>query len=143
MADELDAGAVVILLGELGYPLTRSAAVERLAQFSESDRDHVLVAVIDRQIVGLLSLDIAPLFAEGGAFARITALVVTNAHRGLGVGLALVSEAERLARAAGCATIQVSSGRRPERRSAHRFYSRLGYADVGNHHTLYEKNLPP
>ncbi len=83
------------------------------------------------------------LLVEGGAFARITALVVTHIHRGTGVASALVAEAERRARDAGYTTIQVSSGKRPERRHAYRFYPRRGYTDAGGHHILYEKVLTP
>ncbi len=52
MAGEFDAEAVAGLLGELGYPTSTDAAAKRLAEFGDSDRDHVLVAVIDGRVLG-------------------------------------------------------------------------------------------
>ncbi len=88
--------------------------------------------------VGLIA--VTPLLVER-AFARITALIVEEHHRGKGLGSALVAEAERLVQAAGCAVIQVSSGKRVERTEAHRFYRHLAYTDAGSHHILFERRL--
>lgn len=136
-----DAEGLALLLAELGYPARLDHVRARIASFSESATDEVLVAVIADRVVGLATLNLAPLFAEGGMFARLTALVVSTDHRGKGLGRRLVHEAEGRARSAGCTLIQVSSGRRPERAAAHHFYARLGYSDSSEHHAHYEKRL--
>lgn len=58
-------------------------------------------------------------------------LVVDDEHRSTGVGAALLEHFERRARAAGCRTVELDSGR--QRLDAHRFYRRLGYEDVSRH----------
>lgn len=139
-AEAADVDVVLALLRELGYPIARDLLAERLAAFRDSAADHVLLATVGGQVVGLICVSITPLLVEG-ALGRITALVVHERHRGKGIGAALVAEAEERAGAAGCAVIQVSSGRRPERAAAHRFYEHLGYTDAGCHHTLYERRI--
>lgn len=140
-AGSSDAEAVVALLQQLGYLLSVDVAAQRLEDFAQSRADHVLLGTgSNPQSLGLIAISITPLLVEG-AFARITALVVDERHRGQGVGRALVSEAERLAKGAGCAVIQVNTGNRDERIGAHHFYARLGYTDAGRHHTLYERRI--
>lgn len=141
LAEPSDAEPVAALLAQLGYPLSTDEASKRLADFTRSGADRVLVAVLDGQVVGLASISIALLLAEGVALARITALVVSERYRRIGLGRLLLFEAERRAQLAGCTVIQVSSGKRPERASAHRFYACLGYTDSGSDHILYEKRL--
>jgi ribosomal protein S18 acetylase RimI-like enzyme len=140
-AVERDASAVQQLMAALGYPDPEEDLRARIATFTESHGDELLVAVVHDEVVGLVAVNMAPLFAEGGMFARITALVVSEDHRHSGIGRSLVLEAERRAIAAGCALMQVNSGRRPERAEAHRFYRALGYADASKHHAHYEKDL--
>lgn len=141
-AEPADAETVAVLLHELGYSVAVDQIAQRLAGFRDSRSDHVLLGTENEQTLGLIAVSVTPLLVEG-ASARITALIVDEAHRGAGIGGALVAEAERLAQAAGCSVIQVSSGKRPERASAHRFYRQRGYADSAGHHVLYERRLDP
>ena len=138
-----DAEGAAFLLAELGYPARPEEVRARIVAFSESAVDEVLVAVMARRVVGLVSLNFAPLFAEGALFARLTALVISKDHRREGIARRLVQAAEGRARSAGCTLIQVNCGRRPERAAAHLLYERLGYADSSEHHAHYEKRLDP
>lgn len=142
-ATPLDAGAVSGLLAGLGYPDDPAAVRERIVSFTAAARDHVLVAEVDGQPVGVLALSLTPRFAEPGTFSRITALAVHAAAQRAGIGRRLVGEAERIAAASGSTLMQVNSGRRPERDGAHRFYVSLGYRDQHAHHILYDKGLTP
>jgi GNAT superfamily N-acetyltransferase len=107
-ADEADADAVVALLRELGYSSSPDDVRARLGE-----TDAVLLA---EEGAGLIALHRIPRLAEGGSFARITALVVAPERRGEGVGRTLIAAAEEVAREWGCALLEVSSGRRPELR---------------------------
>jgi len=112
-----DAPRVAALLAELGYPTDPDEVARRLDGLTRAD---ALLIADD----GLIALHRIPRFAEGGAFARITALVVAEGRRGDGVATALLAAAEARAREWGCDLLEVSSGRRPERDPAHRVLPR-------------------
>jgi GNAT superfamily N-acetyltransferase len=131
-----DAGAIAALLGELGYPADPSAVTDRLARMGSADA----VLLADG---GLVALHRIPLLAEGGAVARITALVVAPSRRRAGVGRALLAAAEEVARSWGCWRAEVSSGRRPERDAAHAFYLAAGFEETTARSTRYWKELSP
>lgn len=142
-ADPSDAEAVSGLLAGLGYPDDVRAVRDRITSFAASANDHVLVADVDTQPVGVLALSLTPRFAESGMFSRITALAVAPSAQGQGVGRRLVAEAEQIAVGSGSTLMQVNSGRRSERDRAHEFYVSLGYRDQHVHHVLYDKALSP
>jgi GNAT superfamily N-acetyltransferase len=133
-ASDVDAAEIAALLTALGYPAQPPVVRRRLALLEESDA--VLLAV-----GGMVALHRIPLLAEGGAIARITALVVAPDRRGTGIGRELLAAAEQVARRWGCDLIEVSSGRRQERESAHRFYRAAGFEDTAMRSTRYWKRL--
>lgn len=75
-ATPLDADAVAGLLTQLGYPTSEVKAAERLAILADHPGARVLVADSPQGVVGVVSFQVIPLLAEGGSFARITALAV-------------------------------------------------------------------
>jgi GNAT superfamily N-acetyltransferase len=132
-----DAGVVAELLGELGYPTADEEVRRRLAALGPND---LVLLAFDG--AGMVALHRVPLLAEGGAFLRITALVVRREARGRGVGRALLAASEDAARRLGCSLIEVSSGRRPERDPAHRFYNAAGFTDTASRSVRYWKRTP-
>lgn len=58
---------------------------------------------------------------------RIQSFVVDQAHRGQGVGKRLIAAIEELAKQRLLKLIQVNSGNREERLTAHAFYKNLGF----------------
>jgi GNAT superfamily N-acetyltransferase len=133
-----DALIVCSLLTQLGYPSSEGDVCGRLAELGDDD-----VVLLCEGGTGLVALHRVPRIAEGGSFARITALVVDEKHRGCGVGRALLEEAERVALSWGCSMLEVSAGKRPERRAAHALYSRSGYSDTAPRSKRYWKVLDP
>jgi GNAT superfamily N-acetyltransferase len=133
-AQPQDAAAVAGLLRHLGYPAEPSLVEARLR--SLGDADCVLITE-----GGLIALHRIPRLAEGGAFARITALVVAPGQRGSGIATALLAAAERTARHWGCSLLEVSSGRRPGREAAHAFYQAAGFTDTNPRSARYWKRL--
>ncbi len=129
-----DAPTIAALLAELGYPATAGEVEDRLGRFDGSDC--VLITA-----GGLIVLHRVPRLAEGSPFARITALVVAADRRGQGIGRALLSAAEDVARDWDCRLIEVSSARRPERDAAHSLYSSAGFEDTGQRSVRYWKSL--
>ena len=89
---------------------------------------NVLVADLDTEVVGLVCLQIIPLFHLAEPLGRITALVITSKLKRRGIGGRLMAEAERLAWEHGCGRIEITSG--DQRGDAHAFYEAMGYEQV-------------
>jgi GNAT superfamily N-acetyltransferase len=123
-----DAPAIAVLLGQLGYPSAPSA-VERRLERLRIVGDRILVAEVDGQAVGLAHLQVTPALELDGPAAKIGALVVDGAHRGRGVGRALVEAMEAEARARGCELLFLTTAER--RDEAHAFYERVGLEHTG------------
>jgi GNAT superfamily N-acetyltransferase len=123
-----DAEDVARLLGQLGYPTNASAVESRLERLWIVG-DRVIVAELEGAVVGLGHLQVAPALERDRPAAKIGALVVDEAHRGRGVGRALVEELEAEARARGCGLLFLTTAER--RAEAHAFYERVGLAQTG------------
>ncbi|WP_031524569.1 GNAT family N-acetyltransferase [Streptomyces sp. NRRL F-5123] len=124
-----EAGADVVgALARLLPQLSSSAVVldaDGVARVVGSEANTVLVARLDGEIVGTLTLVMFPL--PTGLRARIEDVVVDGAARGAGVGAALTEHAVRLAEQAGARTVDLTS--RPSREAANRLYARLGFRE--------------
>jgi ribosomal protein S18 acetylase RimI-like enzyme len=97
-----------------------AAAIARMLAW---DGNTLLVARVDGEIVGMLTLVMFPI--PTGLRAWIEDVVVDAAGRGRGVGAALTQEAIRLAQAEGAKSVDLTS--RPSREAANRLYERLGF----------------
>ena len=122
-----DADDVARLLTEMGYPCEIDDALERIGAILDNDRQVVVVARRDGAVCGLIALDFMYYLPLGTTTCRVNALVVTATAQGLGIGRALLKEAERRARAGGAARIELASG--SQRTEAHAFYRACGYSD--------------
>jgi GNAT superfamily N-acetyltransferase len=127
-ATPADAEALAPLLGALGYPAEPAAVSARLAMLLGSARDAVLVAEVDGgggAVLGVLALHWGALLHLAAPVARIGSLAVAEGARGRGVGALLVREAAALARAEGCAVLELTTGK--QRHGAHAFYAAQGF----------------
>ena len=118
---------VAAALGRLLPQLSRSAEPVDLPALRELlawPGNRLLVAYVDGQIVGTLTLVMFPI--PTGIRARIEDVVVDEAARGRGVGAALIVEAVRLAAAGRARTVDLTS--QPGRTAANRLYERLGFS---------------
>lgn len=123
----MDADDVGALLSELGYPCDARDAVQRIATIVDNDRQALVIARCGGAVCGLIALDFMYYLPLDTTTCRITALVVTPTAQGRGLGRQLLREAERRARAAGAARIELTSG--SQRTDAHAFYKACGYSD--------------
>jgi GNAT superfamily N-acetyltransferase len=69
-----------------------------------------------------------------GTSAQIRYMAVESSHRGRGVGRAIASYLEELARRSGARELRVDA-----RVTAAAFYSRMGYEAIGQAHTLFDE----
>ncbi|WP_350151176.1 GNAT family N-acetyltransferase [Thalassobaculum sp.] len=109
----------------MGYTTTFQALRERIAQFEGRRSDPILVACRDDRIVGLIAVHLTPMLHLAAPIARITTLVVDPQAHGSGIGRALVDAAEKLAREAGCALLEVTTAL--HRTDAQAFYRAIGF----------------
>jgi GNAT superfamily N-acetyltransferase len=123
-----DAEEVAGLLAQLGYPTQPSAVVSRLERLSIVG-DRVIVADLEGRAVGLAHLQVAPAIERDRPAAKIGALVVDEAHRGRGVGRALVDALADEARTRGCELLFLTTAER--RDDAHVFYEHVGLEHTG------------
>ncbi|MEM9251400.1 MAG: GNAT family N-acetyltransferase [Planctomycetota bacterium] len=86
----------------------------------------LLVAELDRQVVGLVNLLWIVSTAIGGRAAILEDFVVAPDQRGHGIGSRLLDEAARVATDAGCGRIALMTDH--DNASAQRLYERHGFA---------------
>ena len=123
-AELTDCAAIAELLLQLGYTIDSDEIRKKIAV--RSDLDHVLVAELNKQVVGSISLHAFSLFHVKGNMGRITSLVVDEIHRGEKIGVSLLHAAEQWFYDKECVKFEVTSGYK--RLDAHRFYEKNGYA---------------
>lgn len=124
-----DGPTLAALMTSLGYPTSPEQMAARLERIDRENRYATFVAVAQGKILGMIGAYLGPQYDSDAPAGRILALSVDPASQGRGVGAALVERAEAWLKAQGAAAVVVSS--RHERRAAHRFYERLGYAATG------------
>ena len=122
-----DGGPLCEMLEQLGYPETAGFITEKIQTLTTRPDARLLVAELDGLPIGLISIHFIPQLALRGDFARISYFVVAETTRNLGIGRAIESKLEVLARERGCDRIEVHCHTR--RTKAHRFYVDLGYEE--------------
>ncbi len=103
------------------------ASYQRAFRMIDSDPAHILVvAQSGTEVVATMQVSFIPGMARRGALrAQLEAVRVDDAHRGRGLGAAMMNWAIGEARRRGCALVQLTSDK--SRTDAHRFYQRLGF----------------
>jgi ribosomal protein S18 acetylase RimI-like enzyme len=136
--DDADFDAVTRLLAELGRP---APAKERLPALRRTYAEHVgrpttgsLLASLDGNPVGFVSLELRQPFFTTAPQAWIPDLIVAEGARGRDIGAALLDAALAEAAARGAYAAALESGH--HRAVAHRLYAAAGMSDVGSFYTL-------
>ncbi len=120
-----DAEPIAQLLGELGYPTSVQDAQARLEPLLARADAGVIVAEVEREVVGVAAYQIMPVLERARSQCRLTTLVVRCDQRRRGVADTLVANIESVARQADCFRIEVTT--RPRRRDALAFYAAVGF----------------
>lgn len=141
MAGTQDLPELVALLVDDELGATRDFSDESsMAKYESAMRailaqqgNQILVATRGEQIIAMLQLTlIATLSRSGGTRAQIESLRVKHQHRGQGIGKALMLEAIRLSKEAGCTLVQLTTDL--SRIEALGFYEGLGF--IRSHHGM-------
>jgi GNAT superfamily N-acetyltransferase len=131
-ATETDVPAVLALLRDDALGAARegediAAYRAAFARMQASPGNTLIVGEAEGRIVATCQLTVIHGLSLGAASrAQVESVRVESGLRGQGVGAALMAEAERRARAAGCRLLQLTSN--AARQDAQRFYAGLGFA---------------
>lgn len=117
------------MLGFLGYPTSPEQVVQRIEQLRAGGSAVALLAEIDHAPAGLITAHALHVLHNDAPVVQLTALVVVPAHRGKGVGGALVGAIEAWARARGSKRLVVTTAL--HRAEAPQFYRRLAFEHTG------------
>jgi GNAT superfamily N-acetyltransferase len=103
------------------------APYRRAFALIDADPAQLLVVAVDgADIVATLQLSFIPGLSRQGALrCQVEAVRVGGAHRGRGLGAAMLGWAIEEARRRGCTLVQLTTDK--ARDDAHRFYARLGF----------------
>jgi GNAT superfamily N-acetyltransferase len=127
-----DLAAIVAMLAddELGRgrenPDDRDRYNLIFGQIEGDVRNAIIVAELDGAVAGCFQITYITGLSRNGATRALVEGVRTHAeHRSKGIGEAMMHHAVELARARGCALVQLTSDK--SRTRAHDFYLRLGF----------------
>ena len=131
-ASAKDLPVVTRLLTELGseseLPQHRARALFR--KMRRHTGYHIYLALVDGEPAGTFSLFVIPtLMHDGASEALVDGVVVTDRHRGKGIGKQMMQHAMKIAADSGCYKLALSSNL--SRDDAHRFYRDLGFIQHG------------
>lgn len=119
-----DSSRIVELIRFLGHEIDEKDVRRNLARLRK-EGESPLVAVLDREVVGLCGISARVMIHRDSPIGRISPLVVASAAQGHGIGRMLVEAAEEWMRNKGCKLVELTSNDR--RAEAHAFYRHMGF----------------
>ncbi len=131
---EEDLTSVVELLAQLSLGRQREdASLDHLAQYQNAfqhvladSRQTLLVAETGGRIVGTVCFIVVPSLAyQGAPYAIVESMIIDAAARGKRYGEQIIQQTIRMAREAGCRSLELTSNK--VRLDAHRFYEGQGF----------------
>ena len=115
--------ALAKLSGELGYPTTTEEMESRFDKVLSIPDNGIYVAELD-SIVGWIHVALIQTL-ESNAFVEICGIVVSESHRGSGIGTRLIAVAESWAREKECYQLRVRTN--IVREKTRMFYQQVGF----------------
>lgn len=109
---------------EMGYDYKEEKTKEKLKELLESDKDKILVALIDNIIVGYVHANNHDVI-YAPHMKNIMGIAVSSNVKKQGIGRALLKAIEEWAQESGACGIRIVSG--ATRTGAHEFYRHCGY----------------
>jgi GNAT superfamily N-acetyltransferase len=139
-ADSGDTPAIIALVRELAESSGEISPVNArcVQNYLAYPGCEVILAKIDQKPVGLISFSIKPNLFHGSDVCVIEELVSSAAHRGKGVGAALLERVKVIAKERNCA--ELGLGAYADNKNALRFYRHHGLTDEA---VWLEMHFPP
>ncbi len=128
---ECDLEAVISLMRELNYPTTINVMRERIQASENNPKLCTMVAELEGKVVGMIALNQVKSYARSETATQVSALIVSEEHRGQGIGKRLIRSAEAWGQNQGSHILFLTSGNRVERAPAHAFYEHIGFEKIG------------
>lgn len=137
-ARKSDAATIANLVTQLATSLDEHSAVaeQYVLRYLDSGEAGVLVAETEGEVVGLLSYTLRPSLYHAATSCMIEELVVSQDHRGAGIGSQLLDSIAALAREQRCVELSVSA--MATNAGALALYKRHGFSDDA---VLLERHL--
>jgi ribosomal protein S18 acetylase RimI-like enzyme len=128
-ARKSDAASIANLVTQLASSLGEHSAIteDYALRYLDSGQAGVLVAEAGGEVAGILSYTLRPSLYHAATSCMIEELVVSEGHRGAGIGSLLLDSIAALARDKSCVEISVSAMTSNTRAIA--LYKRLGFED--------------
>jgi ribosomal protein S18 acetylase RimI-like enzyme len=138
-AKEKDIGEILNLLYQLQRPKPKTTSEnrtfrKRILQYLDEKDKEIIVAEQNSRIIGLVSIMLLPRLNRTELELYIPELIVSEDHRGLGVGKSLMESCVNMARKKKCFRIRLESGN--QRKGAHLFYKRIGFEQSALSYTM-------
>lgn len=127
-----DAPILVDLTVQLGYQVSLPALTKNIHAYLNDPERSLFVALIERNVVGYIALDMAQTFHREEKHMRVVSLVVDKGYQGKGIGTRLLQTAEEWAKREGCWVIELTSSSRRQQDGTHDFYLNRGYLKDGS-----------
>lgn len=121
-----DAPALITLLSQLGYQMSLEQMRDRIEAF-QARHHQLLVVEADKSIMAAIAFGCYQQLRTPTGCCHIDALIVSDKHRGRGLGKILVARAEAYAKAVGAGTVELISANHRKKTGTHAFYDSLGY----------------
>lgn len=113
--------------------------VRRLKTVLSHPDYHLLVAVGDNEIIGMIGYAKMLFFENEGAYYHILIMAVLQNYRRNGVATALLDAVKNCALSENIHALALNSGDTLERQIAHRFYENYGFKEASCAYSLYLK----
>ncbi len=113
-----------------------SVVLENCQSLLKENNSHLLIAEINREMVGFINFTIRRTILHSGPSGLIDEIVVTRNYRGKGVGKQLIGAAIEKCKQLGCCEVEVTT--ELTNVNAREFYKRCGFEERG---VILEKDL--
>lgn len=100
------------------------AGDKMFGEFLTSDKCKILVAEDDGKVIGISTFYLYPVLRRGNYRVQLEELVVSESHRGKGIGTALVEAVKNWCKDNNISTLRINS--QVVNSDAHKFYENLG-----------------